>query len=155
MKKKEKKKKRFKAEAVASCVEFLSRSNQGQMAGAENVQKTATTRSSKSTNLSTNGEHQRSLKSHKTVNKPRAPEKLGNLETLKKKPLQTDEDEDDDRRTDGRTERDPKSSNPKNSQFCNASGIRCWSDGPMVQQVGGEVSFGPMVRSLPATRRPI
>jgi hypothetical protein len=25
----------------------------------------------------------------------------------------------------------------------------------MVQQVGGEVSFGPMVRSLPATRRAI
>lgn len=51
------KKKRFKAEVVVSWFEFLSRRNQGQMAGAENVQKTATTRSSKSTNLSTNGEH--------------------------------------------------------------------------------------------------
>ncbi len=125
------------------------------MAGAENVQKTATTRSSKSTNLSTNGEHQRSSKSQKTVKKTASAREARNLETLKKNALQTDEDEDDDRRTDGRTERDPKSSNPKNNQFCNASGIRCWSDGPMVQQVGGEVSFGPMVRSLPATRRPI
>jgi hypothetical protein len=154
MKKKEKKKKRFKAEAVVSCVEFLSRSNQGQMAGAENVQKTATTRSSKSTNLSTNGEHQRSLKSHTTVNKPRAPEKLGNLETLKEKALETDEDEDDDRRTDGQNGT-RNLQTLKNSQFCNASGIRCWSDGPMVQQVGREVSFGPMVRSLPATRKSI
>lgn len=116
-----------------------------------------------------NGDHKK-LEIHKPVNKRRALEKLEiaescektasarearNLETLKKNALQTDEDEDDDRRTDGRTERDPKSSNPKNNQFCNASGIRCWSDGPMVQQVGGEVSFGPMVRSLPATRRPI
>jgi hypothetical protein len=104
------------------------------MAGPGNVQKTATTRSSKSTNLSTNRERQRSSKSRNPKGKCSA-----NRRGRRRR----------------RTERDPKSSNPKNSQFCNASGIRCLSDGPMVQQVGGEVSFGPIVRSLPATRRPI
>lgn len=85
-------------------------------------------------------ESTREARNRRKLWKSRERQRSRNLETLKKNALQTNEDEDDDRRTDGWTERDPKSSNPKNNQFCNASGIRCWSDGP----AGG---WGSFVRS--------